>query len=82
MNRVIMNFILFLEKDTYYMYIYIYIYIYICICLYAYIHICLLKKYISSKHGGNFCCLNGLHSFRMKEELELHKKVCENNPSK
>ena len=30
-----------------------------------------------SKHG-DFYCLNCLHSFRIKNELELHKRACEN----
>ena len=27
---------------------------------------------------GDFYCLNCLHSFKTKNKLELHKKVCEN----
>ena len=33
---------------------------------------------ITSKHTGDFYCLNCLHSFRTKSKLESHKKVCEN----
>ena len=33
---------------------------------------------ISSKHYGNFYCLNCSHSFRTKNKLESHKIVCEN----
>ena len=33
---------------------------------------------ITSKHLGDFSCLNCLHSFRTKNKLESHKKVCEN----
>ena len=33
---------------------------------------------ITSKHKGNFYCLNYFHSFRTKNKLESHKKVCEN----
>ena len=29
---------------------------------------------ITSKHKGNFYCLNNLHSFRPKNKLESHKK--------
>ena len=32
---------------------------------------------ITSKHYGNFYCLNFLHSFRTKNKLESHKKVYE-----
>ena len=30
------------------------------------------------KNNGNFYCLNCLHSFRTKNKLESHKRVCEN----
>ena len=30
------------------------------------------------KHDSDFYCLNCLHSFTTKNELELHKKVCQN----
>ena len=33
---------------------------------------------ITSKKNSAFYCLNCLHSFRIKNKLELHKKVCEN----
>ena len=33
---------------------------------------------ITSKHKGNFYCLNSLHSFRTKNKLESYKKACEN----
>ena len=32
----------------------------------------------TSKHYNGFYCLNWLHSFRKKNKLESHKKVCEN----
>ena len=32
----------------------------------------------TSKHVGNFCCLNGLYSFRSKIKLQPHEKLCEN----
>ena len=38
-----------------------------------------LLRVITSEHYGDFYCLNCLHSFRTKNKLELHKKVCENN---
>ena len=37
-----------------------------------------LLREITSKHYGDCCCLNCLHSFRTKKKLESHKKVCEN----
>ena len=33
---------------------------------------------ITLKYQGDFYCLNYLHSFRTKNKLESHKKVCEN----
>ena len=33
---------------------------------------------ITSKHYGNFHCLNCLRSFKTKNKLELQQKVCEN----
>ena len=33
---------------------------------------------ITSKNNGDFYCLNCLYIFRIKNKLELHKKVCEN----
>ena len=34
---------------------------------------------VTSRHYGNFYCLNCLHSFRTKNKLELHKRrACEN----
>ena len=32
----------------------------------------------TSKNNRDFYCLNCLHSFRAKNKLELHKKLCEN----
>ena len=37
-----------------------------------------LLRGITSKNYGDFHCLNCLHSFRTKNKLESHKKVCEN----
>ena len=37
-----------------------------------------LLRGITSKHYGDFCCLNYLHSFTTKNKIESHKKVCEN----
>ena len=31
---------------------------------------------IISKHKGDFCCLNCLHSFRTENKLKSHEKVC------
>ena len=33
---------------------------------------------ITSKHKGNFYCLNCLHSFRTENKLKYHEKVCNN----
>ena len=33
---------------------------------------------VTSKNNGDFCCWKCLHSFRTKNKLESHKKVCEN----
>ena len=33
---------------------------------------------ITSKHHGDFYCLNCLHSFATERKLESNKKVCEN----
>ena len=32
----------------------------------------------TSKHKGNFYCLNCLHSFRTENKLKSHEKVCKN----
>ena len=37
-----------------------------------------LLRGITSKNKGDFYCLNSLFSFRTKNKLELHKRVCEN----
>ena len=37
-----------------------------------------LLRGITSKHYGDFYCLNCVHSFRTKNKLESHKKVFEN----
>ena len=36
---------------------------------------------INIKNNGNFSCLNYLHSFKLKNKLESHQKVCENKDS-
>ena len=36
-----------------------------------------LSRGITSKQYGHFYCLNCLHSFRTKNTLESHQKVCE-----
>ena len=33
---------------------------------------------ITSKHNGNFYCLSCLDSFRTKNKLKSHEKVCKN----
>ena len=40
--------------------------------------IILLKKIMTSKHQGDFYCLDSLHFFATKNKLESHKNVCEN----
>ena len=37
-----------------------------------------LLRGITSKHNGDFYCLNCFHSFRMENKLEKHKNVCKN----
>ena len=37
-----------------------------------------LLREITSKHHGNFHCLNCLHSFRTENKLKYHEKVCKN----
>ena len=37
-----------------------------------------LLRGITSKNNGDFYCFNCLYSFRTKNKLESHKKVCEN----
>ena len=37
-----------------------------------------LLRGITSKHHGDFHCLNCLHFFATEKKLELHKKVCKN----
>ena len=34
---------------------------------------------ITSKHKGNFCCLNCVDSFRTENKLKSQEKVCKNN---
>ena len=37
-----------------------------------------LLRGITSNHEGDFYCLNCFHSYRTKNKLEAHKKICEN----
>ena len=37
-----------------------------------------LLRGITSKHHGDFYCLNCLHSFRTEYKLTSHEKVCKN----
>ena len=41
--------------------------------------LCTLLKRITSKHVGDFYCLNCLHSYRTKNALKKHEKVCNNH---
>ena len=34
---------------------------------------------ITSNHDGDFYCLNCFHSYRTKNKLDAHKKICENH---
>ena len=38
----------------------------------------LLLRGITSKHDGDFCCLNCLYSFATGNKREFHKKVYQN----
>ena len=38
-----------------------------------------LLRGIASNHYGDFFCLNCFHSYRAKNKLEAHKKICENH---
>ena len=40
--------------------------------------LCALLRGITSRHVGDFYCLNYLPLFRTKIRFESHKKVCEN----
>ena len=35
-----------------------------------------LRRGITSNHDGDFYCLNCFHSYRTKEKLKKHEKVC------
>ena len=37
-----------------------------------------LLRGITSKHNGDFYCLNGFYSFATEDALEKHEKVCKN----
>ena len=37
-----------------------------------------LSALLDGKHKGSFYCLKCLHSFRTKNKLESHEKVCKN----
>ena len=37
-----------------------------------------LLRGITSNHDGDYYCLNCFHSYRTKNKLEAHKKICEN----
>ena len=38
-----------------------------------------LLRGITSKHVGDFYCLNCFHSYSTKDKLKKHKDVCENH---
>ena len=38
-----------------------------------------LLRGIKSNHDGDFYCLNCFHSYRTKNKLDAHKKICENH---
>ena len=38
-----------------------------------------LFRGITSKHDGDFCCLNCFRSYTTENKLKKHKKVCENH---
>ena len=38
-----------------------------------------LLKGITSNHKGDFYCLNCFHSYRTKERLKKHEKVCKDH---
>ena len=38
-----------------------------------------LLRGITSNHDGDFYCLNCFHSYRTKETLKKHKKVCKDH---
>ena len=38
-----------------------------------------LLRGITSNHNADFYCLNCFHSYRTKNKLEAHKKICENH---
>ena len=38
-----------------------------------------LLKGITSKHDGDFYCLNRFHAYKTKNRLEKYKNVCENH---
>ena len=40
-----------------------------------------LLRGITSNHHNGFYCLNCFHSYRTKNKLEAHKKICENHDS-
>ena len=37
-----------------------------------------LLRRVTSGNNGDFCCLSCLHSFRTKQKLKSHMKICEN----
>ena len=37
-----------------------------------------LLREISSKHDGDFCCLNCFHSLQTENKCKSHEKLCKN----
>ena len=42
-------------------------------------NLCGLFRGISSNHNSDYYCLNCFHSYRTKNKLNVHKKICENH---
>ena len=46
-------------------------------------HYLAVKRYylagITSRHNGDFYCLNSFHSYTTEEKFRKHKRICENH---
>ena len=38
-----------------------------------------LLRGVTSKHDGDYCCINCLHSFRTENKLKVYENVCKNH---
>ena len=38
-----------------------------------------LRRGITSKHNGDFCCLNCFHSYTTKKKLKKHERICKDH---